>query len=110
MFSDSTAEDTNMEQLDATKKSTEENMDWKRALPKNAGYVRDISDHAFWTLSSCKTGFLYAYKPFLILMIHIFFEDMEILYEVFQTDLVFNNYLKIMWISIGSQMDHSLTQ
>ncbi|MFH4979365.1 hypothetical protein AB6A40_006074 [Gnathostoma spinigerum] len=29
--------------------------DWRRALPSNAGEVRDLSDQAFWTLSSCKT-------------------------------------------------------
>lgn len=31
---------------------------WIAALPKNnVGDVRDISNQAFWTLSSCKTGF-----------------------------------------------------
>lgn len=31
---------------------------WMAHIPKNnVGDVRDISDQAFWTLSSCKTGF-----------------------------------------------------
>lgn len=30
--------------------------EWKRSLPDDAGDVRDISDQACWTLSSCKTG------------------------------------------------------
>lgn len=30
---------------------------WIASLPKNnVGDVRDISNQAFWTLSSCKTG------------------------------------------------------
>lgn len=34
---------------------------WMASLPKNnVGDVRDISNQAFWTLSSCKTGLLKA--------------------------------------------------
>lgn len=42
--------------LSESPKKEESHNEWKKSLPENAGDVRDISDQAFWTLSSCKTG------------------------------------------------------
>ncbi|VDM45948.1 unnamed protein product [Toxocara canis] len=45
------------ETLDEPQMSSKEegNIDWRKALPENAGDVCDISNQACWTLSSCKT-------------------------------------------------------
>lgn len=50
--------DVDEEVVDETQLSSKEegNVDWKKALPENAGGVCDISNQACWTLSSCKTG------------------------------------------------------
>uniref|UniRef100_F1KXM7 Anaphase-promoting complex subunit 10 n=2 Tax=Ascaris suum TaxID=6253 RepID=F1KXM7_ASCSU len=49
--------DVDEEVVDETQLSSKEegNVDWKKALPENAGGVCDISNQACWTLSSCKT-------------------------------------------------------